>query len=204
MEWNLKEIFPNKVLIGLTGGNAGGKSLAGRYFAALGLPLLDTDAIYHDLLESDKDLINDLSRAFGREIAPGGCLNRAALSQKVFGNPALLPRLNEITHPKIAEALIERLKAESGKAAVIEATLLFESGLSKGVHVTVTVTAPPEKRLLRLMERNNLSRAEAEKRLLAQESDEYRVKQSDYVITNNGSRADLERAVKNLVSRLGL
>ncbi len=198
MNWNLKDIFPNKLLIGLTGGIASGKSLAGSYFAALGLPLFDTDLIYHDLLQSSRELAENLVKTFGTEIMAGGSVSRSLLSKKVFGDPRLLPRLNEITHPLIARALIEHLKAETSNLAIIEATLLFESGLNKSLDAVITVTAPPKVRLLRLMERNNLSREEAEKRLLVKNSDEYRVAQSNYIIQNNGSRDELNEAVKKL------
>lgn len=194
MEWKLKENFPQKKLFGLTGGIASGKSLVGKFLSEQGAVLVDTDKIYHSLLTNNHSLMEALKKSF--ETA-----DRAVLSKIVFGNPEKLELLNNITHPFIRDELYHQISIlKELSTIVIEATLLFESGLGEDLKKNIVVTAPLETRVNRLMNRNNLSREQALLRINSQNDDQYRVgqKYTTYVIENNSNELELLKKIEDL------
>jgi dephospho-CoA kinase len=175
-------------LIGLCGRSGSGKSECGRIIEEMGIAVIDCDKVYHELLEKDTPLLNELTGFFGKEIlGKDGALNRKALGEIVFSDDRLLNKLNEITHKHILKSVLER----AGKAApnsrsglvVVQAPLLFESGFDKKCQKIVGVIAPEDKSIERLNIRDNITREQAEKRLSKQLDNDFLKSRCDYIFT---------------------
>ena len=180
-------------VIGLTGPSGAGKGEVARLFAAYGLPVINADQIYHDLLLPPSSCLNELTECFGRAIlSPDGTLDRRALSSIVFSDPAALEDLNRITHGAVKQEVLRQLTPEPPLAA-IDAIGLFESGLDKLCKLTVAVTAPHAQRISRLMARDNITREYALARIDAQPADEIFAQKCDFCLTNDGSADDFRQ-----------
>ena len=157
-------------ILGITGGTGSGKTTLLREAEALGALCIDCDALYHRLLETDRGLLADIEARFPG-VVQDGALQRKILGNQVFSDEAALRALNEITHKVVCREVLRLLQQSDASFAVIDAIALFESGLADLCDTTVAVTAPRDKRIARLMQRDGISRDYAEQRLNAQKSD---------------------------------
>ncbi len=178
------------MIIGITGGSGCGKSTALKAIAALGGAVLDCDAIYHRLLETDFSLLAAIETEFPGTVKENR-LDRKALGAIVFPDPAALQRLNTITHAAVKKEVL-RLLPEKGLAA-IEAIGLFEGGLAELCHITVAITAPEEMRIARLMARENISAEYAKLRLSAQRPQEEFISLCAYHLENDGTEEEFRQ-----------
>lgn len=172
-------------IIGLTGGIGSGKTMVAKYIESLGIPIYIADDEARKLMATDK-MVQAISNEFGKEIIENGTLNREKLAQLVFNNPERLGKLNSIVHPQVKkhfDAWVEKHK--NSPLVVKEAAILFESGGNKYCDAVITVTAPLEIRLQRVIERDKTDRESVLKRIQSQWSDEQRIAKSDYVVNNN-------------------
>ena len=186
--------------IGLTGGIAAGKSEALAAFSRLGAATLSSDAVVHDLLESEP-LRGRLVERWGPEVAPDGVVNRARIGEVVFADPEQLTWLEAQIHPLVAErmdAWIHSLPAAT-EVAVVEVPLLFEVGRHEVFDTTLAVVAEEEVRGERAAARGHALVDEREARQLTQEE---KAARADHVVHNNGSVEDLERALSALLAKL--
>ncbi|MGV3696812.1 dephospho-CoA kinase [Flavobacterium sp.] len=171
-------------IIGLTGGIGSGKTLVAKHLQSLGVPVYIADDEARKLMES-KEIIHAVTEAFGNEITRKGKIDREKLSQLVFNSPEKLDKLNNIVHPKVHEhfkAWVEKHK--DFPIVVKEAAILFESGSYKDCDAIITVIAPLQIRLQRVVERDNTSPELVLQRMQSQWTDEQRISKSDYVIHN--------------------
>ncbi|MDR2502632.1 MAG: threonylcarbamoyl-AMP synthase [Oscillospiraceae bacterium] len=176
-------------VLGLTGGSGAGKTTTLRALEALGALVLDCDALYHELLVSNGELLSALDARFPGVIS-GGKLDRAALGAVVFRDAAALADLNKITHGFVIRECLDRIRSADAQKiplAIIDAIALIESGLGALCDVTAAVLAPREARLERIMTRDGISRERAELRLGAQKPDEFFAAGCDLVLTNDYS-----------------
>ena len=173
------------LIIGITGGSGGGKTTVLKALKALGAVILDCDAIYHELLKTDKALLSAIETRFPGTVE-NGVLQRKKLGAMVFADEAALQDLNNITHGAVIAQVKKHLVAPEGLVA-IDAIGLFESGLNELCHVTVAVTAPVEARISRLMARDGITREYALSRINAQPADEAFVQKCDHVLVNDGT-----------------
>ncbi len=176
-------------VIGITGGTGAGKTTALDVLAGLGAKIIDCDAVYHTLLESDAGMRAELAAEFG-DVITDGAVDRKKLGAAVFGRPERLGRLNEITHKYVRREVNKRLKVEAAAddyAAAIDAIALIESGLSELCDVVVAVTAPEETRIRRIMAREGIDEAYARMRVRAQKSEAWFREHCDHVLENSGS-----------------
>lgn len=176
------------MIIGITGGTGCGKTTALLAVSALGGLVLDCDAIYHDLLQTDKDLLSAIEARFPGTVEKG-ILQRKKLGELVFSHKNALDDLNNITHAAVKNEVQRRLSAHSGLAA-IDAIALFESGLNELCDVTVAVCAPEDVRLRRIMAREGISAEYAKMRINAQRPQSDFRQICDYVLENDGSKQD--------------
>ena len=171
-------------IIGLTGGIGTGKTMVAEYFKSLGIPVYIADEEARQLMTSD-NIINALSNEFGKEIFKNGILNREKLAQLVFNNPKKLQKLNSIVHPEVKKHFDNWVEKHKNYPFVVkEAAILFESGSHKYCDTIITVTAPLETRLQRVMKRDKTDRESVLKRIENQWTDEQRIVKSNYVIHN--------------------
>jgi dephospho-CoA kinase len=179
-------------VIGLCGGSGSGKGVVSSLFASLGIPAIDTDAVYRELILSASPCTMALTQEFGKEIlSVDGSINRSALSKLVFcgeNSDYKLSRLNTITHKYILDETrkrLEKYKASGCVAAIVDAPVLFESGFNKECDLIVSVIAEREVRVNRIIQRDNISVEAAEARISKQLSNEELISKSDFVIENN-------------------
>ncbi len=186
-------------IYGLTGGIGSGKSEVAKCLAACGVPVLQADSIGHEVLAPGGAAEKAVVEAFGEDIMVCGRIDRRRLAEKVFTNPERLAQLNAITHPVIVRKILEaasELAREGHRAVIIEAALWAEGGLREPwMDGLILVTAKPETRIKRLVERRGMSEEEARARLRAQSSPETKVAVADWVIDNDGGLNALSKKV---------
>lgn len=179
-------------VIGITGPSGSGKTTALEILRSLGACTLDCDAIYHGLLQSDAALLRAIEAEFPGSVR-NGTLDRKALAGIVFSAPEALNALNRITHPAVCREVTRRLLETDAACAGIDAIALFESGLNLLCDVTVAVTAPEERRIRRLTERDGLSEEAARARIAAQKPTEAFCAQCDVVLANDGTFSEFKK-----------
>ena len=173
-------------IVGITGGTGCGKTTALEAIRLLSGLTIDCDAVYHRLLQDDKEMLAAIEERFPGTVVDG-VLQRKELGKRVFGNPDELAALNAITHPRVKEAILQMLPPVPSLVA-IDAIGLFEGGLAELCDITVAITAPAESRIQRLIAREGISRAYAESRIAAQRRNGDFSKMCDYTLENDGSR----------------
>ena len=190
------------MIIGITGGSGCGKTTLLRLIADMGGMVMDCDAIYHQLLETDESLLSAIEDRFSGTVR-NGYLDRKALGAIVFADKVALEDLNRITHGAVTQEVKRRL-AEKPKLAAIDAIGLFESGINSVCHTTVAVTAPEEERVRRLMARDGITEAYARQRIAAQHTDEWFREHCDYVLQNDSTQAEFEAKCVAFLKNLGI
>ena len=173
------------MIIGITGGTGCGKTTLLTEIEKLGGLVLDCDAIYHDLLRSDNQLLTAIETRFPG-VAENGQLNRKKLGAIVFADKQALQDLNFITHGAVKAAVLCKLESHPALAA-IDAIALFEGGLAELCDLTVAVTAPVEARVKRLMSRDNIPEDYARSRIAAQHDANWFRERCDEILENNGN-----------------
>ena len=174
------------MILGITGGTGCGKTTLLEEIKDVGGLILDCDAIYHELVQSDGALLERISQRF-HGVVENGVLQSKKLGAIVFSDEAALQDLNRITHAAVKKEVLRRL--ESGPSlAAIDAIALFEGGLAELCDVTVAITAPTEERVSRLMARDGISEAYARSRIAAQHEEAWFRQRCDAVLCNDGTR----------------
>ena len=185
------------MVVGLTGGIGSGKSTIAKAFAALGIAVFNSDEQAKALIATDAQVKERIIAAFGEEAYQNGEYNRAYIAQIVFNNSEKLAILNGIVHPALAEYFKRWAKEQTSPYVLKEAAILFESGSYKDCDYIITVTAPEEVRIARVMARDHCTEAQVRARMAQQWSDAQRIALSNAVIEN----IDLESA-KEQVKRI--
>ena len=169
----------------------------------LGAETIDSDVIYHHLIEPEQPLWQALTQHFGRGIvASNGTIDRRALGRIVFSDPGALRELDELTHPTVIQAVLEAIKHSSATIFVIDAVKLIESGMARWCDAVWLIECPSEIQLDRLMKRNGLTHAEALQRIAAQPPLESKRLIANEIIDNGGTIAKTERQVAAAWARL--
>lgn len=186
-------------ILGLTGGIASGKSTVSAYLAQNGALIIDADLIARQVVAKKSSGLKQIVAKFGGEIlTASGELDRKKLGKLVFSNKELLKALTDITGPLIrAEILreIEAAKKAQVKLVVLDIPLLFETGYQTLCDKVMVVTIPSEVQLERVMKRDNLSAAEARKRIANQLPASKRNELADVLIDNSKSVAETYQQV---------
>jgi len=187
------------LVVALTGGIASGKTAVSDAFAALGVPVIDTDLIAREVVAPGSPGLAEVVAAFGASIrAPDGSLDRAALRQIIFTNAGARARLEAILHPRIATEARRRLQTVQHPYCILVVPLLVESGLFEDADRILVVDVPEALQIQRLMRRDRADRDQAEAALSAQISREQRLARADDVIDNSASLVELQASVAEL------
>lgn len=185
--------------IALTGGIASGKSTVAKLFAALGAGLIDMDQVARDVLVPPSPLLERIVARFGREIlAPDGRLDRARLRETVFADPAARRELEAILHPAILGEVARLSASRGGPYQLIAVPLLVETGAQGDYDRVLLVDADPQTQRLRLMARDGIDAARADRMLAAQATREARRAVADDIIDNEGDIGALAAQVERL------
>lgn len=197
------------LLIGLTGSIGAGKSTVADIIREQ-YPVLDTDRIARDIMESDDAVRNSLTKSFGSAVfLADGTLDRQFLASVVFADAKQLEMLNAIVHPptilRVREAA-GTLHAEGNRLVFVESALVFEAGIEEEFDYTVAVVAETEISLERIMQRDGIDRENATLRLQRQLPPEEKARLADFTIRNNSGLDELRRAtgiILLILSRMG-
>lgn len=178
-------------IIGLCGSSGSGKGYISMLFNKYGVLSIDTDRVYRETTtKKGSECLLELTNEFGNSIlTENGELYRPALAEIVFSDREKLNKLNEITHKHIkkdTQALLEMYEGEGARAVIIDAPVLFESGFDKMCDFTVCVTSPVERKIDRIMTRDQITREQAIARLNSQKSDSELIELATYQIDNSG------------------
>lgn len=188
--------------IAVTGPLACGKSTFVRILGDLGAETVSADALVHDLLSGDEKTVQRISQRFGDGVrGEEGGIDRRALAEKVFGDAEALKDLEDILHPLVREETDRRIAASGAEVFVAEIPLLFEGGRSGQFDLTVTVTAPEERRKAWASERGmgEDQRQAIEARQLPQEE---KARRADAVVENDGDLGKLTEQARGLFEKV--
>ena len=178
------------MIIGITGGTGCGKTTALQAIRHLGGVVIDCDALYHHLLQTDRALLDAIEARFPGTVE-NGRLNRKALAAIVFSDRQALLDLNAVTHSAVRSAVLALLDPPP-KLAAIDAIELFDGGLAAVCDATVAITAPEADRVERLLGRDPITREQALQRIRAQKSEHYFREKCDYVLENHGTQEEFQ------------
>ena len=188
-----------RLVIGLTGGIASGKTAVSRRFEALGAAVIDTDLLARAVVEPGTPGLDAIRRRFGDHvIAADGYLDRSALRQRIFTDSTARRDLEAITHPRIRTAVAETLATVSKPYALIVVPLLMETGWTDLMDRVLVVDARPDQQRARLMQRDGTDPAQADRILASQANRHDRLAIADDVITNDGDTEALDARVEAL------
>lgn len=171
-------------IVGLTGGIGSGKTTVAKMFEKLGVPIYIADFEAKNITNEASTLAL-IEKEFGSQVIRDRQLDRAAMAKIVFSNPDKLKQLNAIIHPLVEAHFKEWVKKKRNEKFVIkEAAILFETNMHLKCDYVITVTAPVEVRISRVLERDNTSEQEIKNRMNNQWTDEKRIALSDFIIEN--------------------
>ncbi len=192
--------------IGITGGIGSGKSTVCKIFESLGIPVYYADNEARSLTNNHPDIINGFRKLFGDDIYINGELNRKKVGESAFRDKKLLANLNKLIHPVVAEHFDNWYQQHSNSAYILkEAAILFESGAYKQVDKIITVTAPEELRIKRVMERDGIAEGEVVDRINNQWNDQEKIKMSDFVVYCNDVELVIPQVIKihkNIIEKI--
>lgn len=188
-------------IIGLTGGIGSGKTTIAKYFQSFGIPVYIADEEAKKIMQS-AEIIEALKKEFGNAVFDNDLLNREKLAKIVFNEPEKLEKLNFIVHPAVKKHFDQWiLQQENAPFVIYEAAILFESGRHKDFDIIITVTAPKESRIERVIARDKSTRDLVLKRMNSQWTDKQRIEGSDFVIQNSSietAKRDADKILKIL------
>lgn len=195
------------MILGLTGPTGSGKSTASAAMSDCDCVVLDADREAREVVQPGSPCVEELVAEFGEEIRKeDGGIVRSRLAQLAFSSPEKTKRLNEITHPWIIKIMLQKIEelTNEGKCDIIvlDAPLLFEAHMEKICDFVVTVTAPLEKRIERIMKRDAIDRDAALLRISAQNPERYYTTRADYILYSNRRTDDLYHDAVALIEQL--
>ncbi len=195
-------------VIGLTGGIGTGKSTVSAYLREQGFAIIDADQIARQVTEPGTPLLAELAREFGADVlTEGGVLDRKALASIVFTDVEKRKKLDSLTHGRIIQKIqeqIETCKATKGyQGIIIDAPLLFETGLDEKCQETWLVTAKQDVRIARVCARDGMTAQEVAARIRNQMGEEEKKKRADWIIDNSGTIQGLKQQIQALLAQGG-
>ncbi|HEY9037001.1 MAG TPA: dephospho-CoA kinase [Pseudomonadales bacterium] len=186
-------------IVGLTGGIGSGKTAVSDLFATLGIDVVDADVMARRVVEPGTEALQKIADHFGFDIVlPDGQLDRAALRQRVFSQPAEKRWLEQLLHPLIGDATLKALNDATSPYALLVSPLLLESGMQAICNRVLIVDVPESVQLARTMQRDNNSSEQVKAIMASQSNRAQRLSKADDVIENSGSLEDLHNKVRQL------
>jgi dephospho-CoA kinase len=184
--------------VGITGGIGSGKTSACNFFEIIGIPVFNADLEAKKIINSDIALKIKLIRYFGESIYfETGNINKEVFAKIIFSDKVNLEKSNSIIHPVVLKYYETWcFKNRNHKYTIKEAAILFESGTNNQMDIVITVTAPLEQRIERVMKRDGISSDLILKKINNQLSDEYKIQNSDFVIYNNNDRLIIPQIIE--------
>ncbi len=180
--------------VGLTGGIGSGKTTIANLFASqFAIPIYIADTKAKELIAQDNRLQQEIKALLGEEAFVEGKYNTAFVASIVFSTPEKLQALNQLIHPYVQQDFVRWREGQHSPYVIKESAILFESGSYKDCDYIITVTAPLEERIRRVMLRDKIDRKTVEKRIKNQWNDENRIKLSTFVVDNGDFSRNLDK-----------
>lgn len=181
-------------VVGLTGGIGSGKTTVAHLFSDLNIPVYIADVEAKKLMNHSKVLKRHLIALFGTTVYKNEKLNKPFIAKQIFSNKELLSKMNAIVHPKVAKHFKEWLKMQNSAYVIYESALIFENNSQDQFDFIITVTAPIDLRIRRVVSRDASSQEKVKSIISNQLDDEFKVLNSNFVI-NNINLDDLKHQV---------
>lgn len=185
------------IKVGLTGGIGSGKTTVANFFSELGIPIYYADLEARRLMKSSSLIKRKLIKEFGNDAYKDGELNTSFLASIVFKDKSKLTQINSIIHPEVAKDFLSWIKKQNAPYVIEESAILFENNLIDHFDYIITVTAPADVRINRIIKRDSTSKKEVLLRMNNQWDDKKKIELSDYII-HNIELSDTKKQVKEL------
>ena len=185
------------IKVGLTGGIGSGKTTVANFFSELGIPIYYADLEARRLMKSSSLIKRKLIKEFGNDAYKDGELNTSFLASIVFKDKSKLAQINSIIHPEVAKDFLSWIKKQNAPYVIEESAILFENNLIDHFDYIITVTAPADVRINRIIKRDSTSKKEVLLRMNNQWDDKKKIELSDYII-HNIELSDTKKQVKVL------
>ena len=193
----------NKFIFGITGGSGTGKTTVSGIFKKLGAEVIDCDLVSRIVTDKDSPCLYELCEKFGREIInEDGTLNRRLLGEFVFSDSDKLRLLGEITHKYIYEYITDAISKSDAGIIGIDGAVIIGSPVEELCEAMVSVLSEHEKRVERIVLRDDLTEATARARINSQKIDNFYLEKSDFVLYNNSTLEILENNVREVWEKL--
>lgn len=187
------------LVVGVTGGIGSGKTAATDRFQALGIKVVDADLASRVVVEPGRPALQAIAEHFGPGvISEDGSLNRRALREIVFAHPDERKWLERLTHPLIAQEILQQIQSSTSPYTILASPLLLESGQSRMAQRVLVIDVPEDTQIARTTSRDNTDVAGVKAIIAAQMKREDRVAKADDVIVNDQSLQALHDAVDQL------
>jgi dephospho-CoA kinase len=187
------------LVVGITGGIGSGKSAVTQRFERLGITVVDADVVARIVVEPGKPALAAIAGHFGAEILlPDGNLDRAELRRRVFADTAARLWLEQLTHPLIAQEIVDQLKASRSPYTILSSPLLLDTAQHSLADCIVVVDVPETLQLQRTMARDSNDEAQVKRIMAAQIERKARLARADIIIDNSGSLEKLDATVAQL------
>ena len=188
------------MIVGLTGHSGSGKTTVAGIFSQLGFYHVDCDRLVHTSVYADPLVHSALARGFGAGVVKDGSIDRRVLASIIFSDEQKYACLMQTLTPFIRAAVLDEIKKHSDGNVLVDAPALFEYGLETTCDITMSVIS--DNAISRIIDRDGISEEEAKKRLAHQKSHDFYIKNSDYVIKNNGSLDDLKTQTTKIYEQI--
>ena len=191
------------VVFGITGGSGSGKTSVSKMLRKLGVHIIDTDVIAHEIVEPNSDCLNELVDYFGDSILNDDkTLNRKKLASIAFSDKQKTEALSNITHKYIKAEVVKDINTTDAELVGIDGAVIIGSNVEPLCEFIVSVIADKQSRITRIKTRDNITDEQAIQRINAQNDDEFYKENSMYIIYNNGDIAQLESDVVGLFNKI--
>ncbi len=181
--------------IGLTGGIGSGKSAVSKLFSELGVTIIDSDLIAHELTQTGSILTKEIAEYFGKDVIQNNKLDRSALRKIIFTDPEAKQWLEKLLHPAIIKKMLLDSEKSNSPYCIFVIPLLIEGKFQSLVDRILVVDSPIELQIQRTKDRDQKSDSEIKAIINAQSSREEKLAVADDIITNDGSIENLKNAV---------
>ena len=188
--------------VAITGGAGSGKTFVCNQLKSLGMDIVSTDQIAREVVSPDSSVLRAIAAHFGEQMVQAdGTLDRSRLRQRIIEDNAQKQALEKMIHPAILKRMrekVDHLEKQKASVVLVEVPLLFELDLAGEFDLVVMVTAARERKIDRMVNRDRVTRKDAEALLDRQLPDAEKIKHSDIIIENNGSLEDLRESILDL------